>query len=216
MQDFGGIFAGFLRDDKCFKLCYTMNALPVKHPKKQEKDMETMLTRNYWQFFNSMMGRLNGSSPTLTLTLPDGTTLSDTVFGATAKPFTLLGAICMPYSNTNYGKSYGTWYGKGRTPATIEDYKLEEPITDGSITITGGKNAYTTAINGDHVCVAAAHLVTNNTGADITVTEIGSFGCFTSGGKPIMMDHTVLETPIIIPARNTITIEYVIKFPFDA
>ena len=172
-----------------------------------------MLTRNYWQFFASMMGRLNGSSQSLTLTLPDGTTLTDAVFGSASKPYTLLGAICAPFSNENYGKSYGTWYGKGRTPATMEDYKLEEPITDGSLTIAGGKNTYTTTINGDHVRIAAAHLVTNNTSEDIAVSEIGSFGCFTSAGKPIMMDHTVLETPVIIPARDTSTIEYVIKFP---
>ena len=69
-------------------------------------------------------------------------------------------------------------------------------------------------LNGDHVRISATHQVTNNTDADIAVSEIGCFGNLSASGKPFLLDHTVLETPVVVPAGKTVTMEYVIKFPY--
>ncbi|MBQ1255643.1 MAG: hypothetical protein IIX91_07630, partial [Clostridia bacterium] len=59
-----------------------------------------------------------------------------------------------------------------------------------------------------------AHQVTNNTDEEITVSEIGCFGVLANGGKVCMLDRTVLEEPIVIPPKETVSLEYVIKFPY--
>lgn len=175
-----------------------------------------MLTRNFWRVFGATMPRLSGNNYSATVKIVDGTTLTETMLSSTAKPYTVLGAIAMPKASSLYGAgTTGTWYGKGTTPATIDDYALEDPITDGSLSITcGGSSALVRAEGPDHYRISAAHQVTNNTDEEITVSEIGCFGILVNGGKVCLFDRTVLETPVTIPARETVPVEYVIKFPY--
>ena len=212
-SDFHGIFVRFLRDyfemtGSCF-LVYTVYA-------PQKKGNQNMLTRNYWKIFGAIMPRLSGNTYSATVKIVDGTTLTETMLASTAKPYTILGAIAMPKTSSLYGAgTTGTWYGKGTTPATIDDYALEDPITDDSLSITcGGASALVRAEGPDHYRISAAHQVTNNTGEEITVSEIGCFGILANGGKVCMLDRTVLEEPIVIPPKETVSLEYVIKFPY--
>ena len=66
----------------------------------------------------------------------------------------------------------------------------------------------------DHYRFSAVHQVTNNTDEEIAISEIGCFGSITNGGKVLMLDRTVLKTPVVIPPRETVPLEYVIKFPY--
>lgn len=54
----------------------------------------------------------------------------------------------------------------------------------------------------------------NNSESDITVTETGIVGkCWLyNNGFAMLLDHTLLETPVIIPAGGTRTITYVWSF----
>jgi hypothetical protein len=58
------------------------------------------------------------------------------------------------------------------------------------------------------------HQLTNKTDEDIYIWEVGLHILFATGGKAYMLEHTVLEEPIVVPAGNTISTEYVIKFPY--
>ncbi len=171
-----------------------------------------MLTNNYWKLFGATMGKIAGSSESVTLIGYDGTACSGTAI-STAEPYTLLGGISQSYSQY-YGSYYGVFWGRGTTPPTIDDYALESPIIDDSLATVGSLSTLIKTDNGDHYRITAVHQVTNKTNNDITITEAGIFGNWKSGGKVFLLDHTILETPVVIPARKTVPIEYAIKFPY--
>lgn len=175
-----------------------------------------MLTRNYWRIFGAIMPRLGGNTYSATLVLPTGTTTTETMLSSSAKPYSLLGAISSPYNASTYGSTIaGTWYGKGTTPATLDDYTLEDPFKDDSVSgVCGGYISLANTEGPDHYRISATHQITNNTTEEITITEVGCFGAATSAGKVCLLDRTVLETPIVIPAKETVSMEYVIKFPY--
>lgn len=175
-----------------------------------------MLTRNFWRIIGAIMPRLGGNTYSATLVLPTGATIAETMLSSSAKPYSLLGAISSPYNAITYGSTIaGTWYGKGTTPATLDDYTLEEPFTDDRVTgVCGGPSSLTNTEGPDHYRISATHQITNNTTEEVTITEIGCFVAVTSAGKVCLLDRTVLETPIVIPAKETVSVEYVIKFPY--
>lgn len=104
--------------------------------------------------------------------------------------------------------------GSGTTPATVDDYKLESQITSG---LTG-----TSAITVDEDNDATYTLtLTNTSDADITIGEIGIFAsCFvnntSSGTDCVLMERTVLDAPITIPAGGIGVIDYAIKVGIPA
>ena len=176
-----------------------------------------MLTNNYWKLFGATMGKIAGSTENITLIGSDGFPCAGYAT-STSEPYILLGGISLSYS-ANYGSFYGVFRGRGTTPPTINDYKMEDPITDGSLATVGSIDSLVKTDNGDHYRISALHQVANNTNNDITITEAGIFGNWTSGGKIFLLDHTILdhtilETPVVIPARKTVPIEYAIKFPY--
>lgn len=173
-----------------------------------------MLTKNFWQLASQLLGRYNGNTRQVPLINTAGTTASETPFSSTSKPYSMLGSVCLPQV-TNYGVAHGVYYGKGRTPATMNDYKMEDPILDGTLGVSeGGTGALNIAVNADHLRISGVHQLTNQTDEDIYIWEVGLHILFAMGGKAYMLEHTVLEEPIVVPAGNTISTEYVIKFPY--
>lgn len=183
------------------------------------KEIYNMLTRNFWKILGAVLGKLYGGTYYVDMALPDGTTVSYDLQSTGAKPYSVLGAIADPYATSDYATNKaGTWYGTGRTPATLDDVKLEAPITDGSISITCGTNlALLKTESSDHYRFSATHQITNNTAQEIALSEIGCFGIMSAStsAKACLLDRTVLETPIVIPAKETVSVEYVIKFPYE-
>ena len=173
-----------------------------------------MLTKNFWQLASQLLGRYNNGSKSISLINTAGTTASEIPFSSTSKPYTMLGSVCLPQI-TNYGGAQGVYYGRGRTPATMNDYKMEDPILDGTLGVSeGGTGALNIAVNADHLRISGVHQLTNQTDEDIYIWEVGLHILFAMGGKAYMLEHTVLEEPIVVPAGNTISTEYVIKFPY--
>ena len=175
-----------------------------------------MLTKNFWKVFTALVGRVQGEVKEVTVTLPNGSSYTNNIYGTNAKPYSMLGAISGPWCNEKIGTWFGVWYGTGNTPASIDDYKLEAAITDGSLSAKAGSSALVASVEADCVRISGPHSITNVTSKDIAISEIGCLGQIESGGNSFLLDHTVLETPIVIPAGKTVALEYVIKFPFGS
>jgi hypothetical protein len=102
--------------------------------------------------------------------------------------------------------------GTGTTAPTADDYRLESPIT--------------TNLSCDSVSVSRTSLIktytatfTNSGSSDITVTEVGfmiyifyNYSSTTENSDHFLMDRTVLETPITIPAGESRTVTYELSF----
>jgi hypothetical protein len=102
--------------------------------------------------------------------------------------------------------------GTGTTAPTADDYRLESPIT--------------TNLSCDSVSVSRTSLIktytatfTNSGSSDITVTEVGfmiyifyNYSTTTENSDHFLMDRTVLETPITIPAGESRTVTYELSF----
>lgn len=102
--------------------------------------------------------------------------------------------------------------GTGTTTPTADDYRLESPIT--------------TNLSCDSVSVSRTSLIktytatfTNSGSSDITVTEVGFIVCIfynysnqDQKSNNFLMDRTVLETPITIPAGESRTVTYELSF----
>lgn len=102
--------------------------------------------------------------------------------------------------------------GTGTTAPTADDYHLESPIT--------------TNLSCDSVSVSRTSLTktytatfTNSGSSDITVTEVGFIVyilyLYSNSNKKsdnFLMDRTVLDTPITIPAGESRTVTYELSF----
>ena len=119
---------------------------------------------------------------------------------------------------TNTATSYGIKFGSGTTAATASDYELESLITSGaSITRT---DADTFLDNDGNPYVVLRYTVTNtSSSADLTIAEVGSFQQFavatTEGGttakRAVMVDRTLLDTPLVITPQNAAVVTYTLK-----
>lgn len=102
--------------------------------------------------------------------------------------------------------------GTGTTAPTADDYHLESPIT--------------TNLSCDSVSVSRTSLTktytatfTNSGSSDITVTEVGfivyilyNYSNSNENSDHFLMDRTVLDTPITIPAGESRTVTYELSF----
>lgn len=105
-------------------------------------------------------------------------------------------------------------FGNGTTPATAGDYKLENKITSG-ITVTT-PSAVTTEQTDSYILWTVTFGVMALT--ETTISEIGLTAkiTYSTGLNPvaILVDRTVLDTPITIPAGQSKQITYTIRFNY--
>ena len=117
--------------------------------------------------------------------------------------------------------AYGISIGTGDTPPTEEDYNLEATITSG-VTMTLTETA--SGIDAPGMPYIQFKITVTNTGSDpITVKEIGykrqasvklSLGYSSSGGTGntvLLLDRTVLDTPVTIAAGDAGIITYKLR-----
>ena len=136
----------------------------------------------------------------------------------------------MPYASNSNGRYFpgvgaitsyveatsiqGIMAGTGTTPPTEDDYSLESPLLSGaSKTLTP---VFSLDANGNPI-VSVDITIPNTGDSPITVSEIGyivNVRCSaTSGGssasnKRILLDRTLLSSPVTIPAGSSATITY--------
>ena len=113
----------------------------------------------------------------------------------------------------------GVYFGTGTTAATKNDYALESPITSG-LTITNPSRLVTKNMNERHIFVSD-FVVRNDTSNNIVINEVGIFTPTSSENgasvnsvavSHVLMERTVLDAPITIPAGEARLIEYAIVF----
>lgn len=98
--------------------------------------------------------------------------------------------------------------GTGTTPASIDDYNLENRITSG-VTVTVASRTQTNiqrAYDSNEPLLFVNALVSNDTEEDITINEIGIVGCSSTtyaDSVTFLYTRTVLLQSLTIPAGKT-------------
>lgn len=114
-------------------------------------------------------------------------------------------------------KKGGVLFGAGTSPATTQDYKLDTPITTG-LSIVFPKSL-TYAKGASFEDVAVTYGVTNISSSEITIAEIGLIVAMLDAESlydNFLVDRTVLDTPVTIPAGESKQITYTIRFNYGA
>lgn len=165
-----------------------------------------MLTKNFYAIQASLLFR-GGTFP---VTKSDGTEANIVFYHSGSSYF------AYAFNGGNVTAYVGVGYinvGSGTTPATVNDYALETPITIGfSASISSFVSAQ------DSGAEIVYKIILNNpaSAGPMTVSEIGYYGrgytSASSGGAiPLLMDRTVLDEPVTIPAGESRTITYTVR-----
>ena len=104
-------------------------------------------------------------------------------------------------------------FGTGDTPPTINDYNLSGNIITGLV----ATKATTNLINSDSLSISTLYTLTNTGAEPVTIKEVGlgqSFKYHGSSENSCLIDRTVLDTPVTIPAGGVGQVEYTITFNY--
>ena len=123
-----------------------------------------------------------------------------------------------PFSDIKYLKTYitssGVVLGTGNTPATLDDYKLAGEIIT---TFTYTASATSQETDKGYECTAT-YSITNNGTASFTISEIALMGTYytndSTGNGSFLVDRTVLDTPVTIPAGGIGQVTYTIRMNY--
>lgn len=111
----------------------------------------------------------------------------------------------------------GIWIGTGSDSPTENDYNLKSRITSG---LTASTPTTTQGVDSDgNPYLTYLFTLTNTTSSDITVSEIGyvqNGGASSAIGEStsldrFLLDRTVLDSPVTVPAGGSAAIEYTLK-----
>lgn len=110
----------------------------------------------------------------------------------------------------------GVIFGTGTTPATPDDYNLESIITDGFSCAQGDVSI---TRNADCMGVVVTHGITNTGSEPLSISEVGTLGkvfkgTSTSNMAVVLLDHTVLEEPIVINPGDSKQVTYTIRMNY--
>ena len=114
--------------------------------------------------------------------------------------------------------SPGIYVGTGDTAPTANDYCLEQMITSG---ISASSSSITSGLDDSgNPFVQYLFTITNTTSSDITIKEVGySQYLYVSNSlngdavnyNTLLLDRTVLTTPVTVPANDSAAIKYTLK-----
>lgn len=173
-----------------------------------------MLTKNFFQYLGAQLERFDSETHEWVAHLVNynGLPFEKAYKYNTASPRAWLGSMTNPQA-TSLG-THGTWFGKGTTPPTPDDYTMEDPYVNGELSVQCA-SVVTATHTEESYSISMVYNVTNTTSEDLTISEIGVFGFhIITGGYYCLLDHTILENPVVVPAKRTVAMEYVIKFPY--
>jgi hypothetical protein len=134
--------------------------------------------------------------------------------GGTSQGITIWGNGVVVGGNAGIGvDSYGILIGSSDTPVAIGQYNLVSKIAHGT---GSGQMSYGTstveALTKDTTWqFRVVRTFTNNSGATITVREIGLFIQVTNPTRQVMLVRDVPTSPINVPAGSTLTLRYIIS-----
>ena len=166
-----------------------------------------MLTKNFYAYIR---GDVSGSKPAATFTKPDGSE-STVALSSDYPPFKVMNNCAK--STTGTGVSFGT----GTTPATASDYVLES-ILDGNKINVSTPSSISFSRYDTYEEYTVTFGVTNKTADAITISEMGltamPYSPNNGGNYYALVDRTVLDAPVTIPAGQSKQITYTIRFNY--
>lgn len=133
----------------------------------------------------------------------------------------LIAAYSVSTDLISSGTGAGFVVGSGSTPATENDYKLDNLISG----LTGSVSS-STVYDSETFSYAKQIDITlsNTTQNDITVSEVGRLvtvrtaatrGSNYSDTEPILIFRSVLDTPIVVPAGEASVLRLLFKYPSE-
>lgn len=165
-----------------------------------------MITKNWYNYFKSING-FNVIANAARTT--DGTIVNCGY--STSNTSIMLDSLMMRNTTVIYKKTTsGIVLGSGTTPPTIDDYELESQITSGlhcSVSTVYHAEGY----------VTRNITATNTSTMDITIAEVAMQCQLYTGenssanSKYVLMDRSVLQVPVTIPAGGVGVISYTIR-----
>ena len=166
-----------------------------------------MLTKNFYAYIRADFSESNTAA---IFTKPDGTT-ETIILRSDYPPFKVMNTWAK--STTATGVSFGT----GTTPATASDYVLESILDDNKINVsTPSSISFSRYDTYEEYTVTFG--VTNKTADAITISEMGltamPYSPPSGSNYYALVDRTVLDEPITIPARQSKQITYTIRFNY--
>lgn len=125
----------------------------------------------------------------------------------------LLSALNIQLNATNAGFHFGS----GTTAPTENDYKMESDFTSGiSVVLNSSARSYTPKPH-----MTFTFTITNTGSSSVTVSEVGivtaNIQCCTSSSATsassnnILIDRTLLDTPLTIAPSSTAALEYTVN-----
>ena len=166
-----------------------------------------MLTKNFYAYIRADFSE-NTTAATFTKT--DGSE-STVTLSSDYPPFKVMNNWAKSITGT--GVSFGT----GTTPATASDYVLESILDDTKINVsTPSSISFSRYDTYEEYTVTFG--VTNKTADAITISEMGltamPYSPYSGGNYYALVDRTVLDNPITIPAGQSKQITYTIRFNY--
>ena len=161
-----------------------------------------MLTKNFYSYMKISFTTTNTEA---TFTMTNGTTASSLLY-VQNPPFKVMNSWAKTI--TANGVSFGT----GTTQSTASDYVLESILGDTQINVSVPSGISFNKFD-TYEEYTVTFGVTNKTTEVITISEVG-LTVPISGGSYALVDRTVLETPVTIPAGQSKQITYTIRFNY--
>ena len=168
-----------------------------------------MLTNNFWSALaQNMIGAVNSAS----IKNVSGQLTQINNAAGSFLPFFISGydyKVDLSEINTSYNMSNrgGVIFGDGNTPVTAEDYKIAGNIITGITTSA----ALARSFNDGLAQIVATYTITAS--SEVTIKEIAAFASSGYNGM-YMLDRTVLDTPVTIPAGGVGQVVYTITFNY--
>ena len=159
-----------------------------------------MLTKNFYSYMRGVL-----QNTTADFTLENGS-LQPSVVAYGIPPFAAMNKHVV---NTD---DSGVSFGIGTTPANATDYKLENSLPSTQISVSV-PSAVSFSRENTYDEYSVTFGVTNITTATITISEVGLIAA-PQTAYPVLVDRTVLDTPVTIPAGQSKQITYTIRFNY--
>jgi hypothetical protein len=115
------------------------------------------------------------------------------------------------YATSISSKSTGVYFGKTAHTPTINDFEFAD--TNDLISLSGSGTAPITEIFDDYIDITTSLSVTNGANESVTVSEL-YYLKFYNNSAAYLLDHTVLDTPVVFGPGDSKVITYTIRINF--
>ena len=163
-----------------------------------------MLTKNFYAYMRAALQKVS-----VAFTQPDGTKVTRSIYNDTP-PF----ATMNQWSKSSEGR--GVSFGTGTTPDDASNYCLESILSSTQIDVST-PSAVSFSQFDTYEEYSVTFGVTNKTAEAITIAEVGLTALPDKESNTsyyALVDRTVLDTPVTIPAGQSKQITYTIRFNY--